>query len=301
MRRIIGFFLIIGLITGAHLVLVKHLSRPAPEPGLNLPSPALGQAIATTFHQALTDPYFAPLENLVRYLNENPGIRDISIDVLTKWALDDKFPTCFVLDVKKEGWEIDHPTSLWVLDEILSCLRTGMLSSRKKGSLSVVTPEIEGETWWLGYIRIPPDAHMPDKIAGVFFSIDRYLAEDVPRFVDNVATRSRFPMVPFQQTAPVDMSRMDGHISIRILDDNGEVYLQRGRSFDPENLIYSELQFYQRPIVCMQQGWDLQVFSTNAKQKVDESSWKKGTVAITIITVLLISLVYWFGTRAGKV
>ena len=119
--------------------------------------------------------------------------------------------------------------------------------------------------------------------------------------VDNVVLRPRFPLVPFQQTPPLDMRREEGHIALRILDENGEVYLQRGKDFKDENLIYSESQWYPNPIVCMQRGWDLQVFSAAPKPETGGELDQKEQLAIMIVSIILISIIYWVGTaQRGK-
>jgi len=283
------------VIAAAQLYLgLKTYLPPEEKPDLEAPATALGQAVATTIHQAVTDPYFAPLEHLVRYLNQNPSTTEIPLELMTKWAPDDEFPTCFVLDVKREHWQIDKPSSPWVLEGILDFLRQGRSMNPTPGKVSITTLKIEGETWWIGYLRVPPDNYSPNQIAGVFFSIDEYLAKDVPRLIDAVVDRPRFPVVPFQKTAPsLDLKTMDGYISFCILDDNGEVYLRRGRNFNPKQMIYSEKLWYDQTVVCLQSSWDLQIFSAKYHPPEPFHPAKGREAIVLFITWLLASAVYW--------
>ena len=217
------------------------------------------------------------------------------MDMLTKWAPVLDFPTCFVYDIQSEKWQIDRPVSPWVLEAVLDYIRMGNFGKRMRGTISTTILQIEGQTYWLGCNRLPLEPRDPVQIAGVFFSMDHYLAEDVPRLIDELVERSRFPLVPFQHTLPVDMSRPDGSISFRILDDDGEAYLQRGRTFDQDKMVYSELQYYQRTIVCMQEGWDLQIFSTNAEAPIDHSAKNHRTYIVIAIMLVLVSIMYWWG------
>ncbi|MBT3232562.1 MAG: hypothetical protein HN356_07080 [Calditrichaeota bacterium] len=300
-RRTVGYILILLVVVSVEAYFFIGSNPEPPEIDLNTPSPALGQAVASAIHQTVSDPYFEPLEKLGRLLNQKPGTKNISLDELTQWATDDQLPTCFIYDVKTRDWEIDHPTSPWILDGILEYIKLDIGSESNNGKASITTLKAEGETWWLGYVRIPPDWKNPNQIAGVFFSIDQYLVRDVPRLVDNVVLRPRFPLVPFQQTPPLDMRREEGHIALRILDENGEVYLQRGKDFKDENLIYSESQWYPNPIVCMQRGWDLQVFSAAPKPETGGELDQKEQLAIMIVSIILISIIYWVGTaQRGK-
>ncbi len=299
-RRLVGYILILMVVVSVEVYLFINSNPEPPKIDLNTPSPALGQVVATAIHQAVSDPYFEPLEKLSRLLNQKPGTKKVSLDKLTQWATDGELPTCFIYDVATRDWQIDHPTSPWILDGIFEYLKLEIGSEGNKGKVSITTLKAEGEKWWLGYIRIPPDWKNPNQIAGVFFSIDKYLVRDVPRLVDNVVMRPRFPLVSFQQTPPIDMSREDGYISLRILDENGEVYLQRGKDFKDENLIYSESRWYPNPIVCMQRGWDLEVFSNAPKLETKEQLNQRTQWIIMILSILVISGIYWFGTIQRK-
>lgn len=299
-RRLFGFILILAVLVSVEMYIIMDMEPEPPEVDLNTPSPALGQAVATAIHQAVSDPYFVPLEKIGILLNSKPGTKNISLDMLTKWAPDDQIPTCFVYDVKNRDWQIDHPTSPWILEALLDYVNLEIGSEGNDGKVSITTLKAEGETWWLGYIRIPPDWKNPNQVAGVFFSMDQYIARDVPRLVDNVVMRTRFPLVPFQQTPPIDMRRDEGHISVRILNEEGEIYMQRGRDFNDEDLIYSESKWYPNPIVCMQRGWDLQVFSTASEPEVDEPSTHKMRWVIMVLSIVLVSGIYWFAVSPFK-
>ncbi len=288
--------MILGTIVGVQWYLIGILVPPRPKPDLETPTPRLGQVVATAIHQAVTDPYMAPLEGLARYLSENPDRSDISIQMMTKWAPDDQMPICFTWNADGGGLQLDHPASPWALEEVVSRLRQGMMMENPHGDLYVDTFEAQRERYWLGFLRVPARPSRPRQMIGVVFSIDRYLSEDVPRFIDRLIDRNRFPLFRFQKTSEPLAGETEGDISIRILRGDGEVYFQRGRNFDPRKLIYSESQWYPHPIVCMQRGWDLQVFSTRAAAPDRSDRMRSAGYRLTALMVALVTLFYWWGS-----
>ena len=267
---------------------------------LDSPSPALGKAIATVVHQAVTDPYFRPLEKLAKYLGDNPDCDMITVEQMTKWAPDDEFPACFVWDADGSRMAVDNAASPWAMEKVVDQIRIGLQKENPRGLLYIGTFEAEGEKYWMGYLKVPLHASEPTQVAGAFFSIDRYLNEDVPRLIDEVVERRRFPLVDFQLTDLPTRGEKDGSISFRILNKKDEIYFQRGRNFEEKQMIYSESQWYPNPIVCLQEGWDLQVFSTNAQAREVEEGKMKISWIIVVITFTLITILYWWGVSNRK-
>ncbi len=283
------------MVAGTHRFYVRALAGPEPKPDLDTPSPALGRAVATAVHQAVTDPYFAPIEKLARYLAENPDRDEVSVDQLTKWAPSGRLPTCFIWSARSGELQIDQPASPWVLEMVVERLRQGLIQPNPRGLLYINTFQVEGERFWLGFIRVPVRSDEPRQMAGVFFSIDRYLSEYVPLLIDELTGRSRFPIVPFQRDDPPIHGERDGDICIRILDAQGGIYLQHGRTFDPARMIYSESRWYPNPIVCLQEGWDLQVFSANAVPPQDGSARRRTANIALVAALVLVTVFYWWG------
>lgn len=279
---------------------MRNFTQPEFDEDIYSPSPALGQAIATAVHQAVTDPYLLPMENLNRHLQEHPDQREIAVDLLAKWAPDNEMPTCFVWDAKQSGIQIDHPTSPWILEAVIERVKDGLTLDNPRGLPYINTFSIDGERFWLGFLRIPESSVDPDQMAGVFFSMDRYLDEHVPRFIGNLINRQRFPLVPFQKTGRALAGETDGYISLRILQKDGEVYFQSGRNFDPEKMIYSESKWYPKPIVCMQKGWNLQVFSAKVEPSAELSALRKQGYLLLVLTVILVTVFYWWGVYSRK-
>ncbi len=262
---------------------------------LDIPSPALGQAVANAVHQAVTDPYFVPLERLTDYLTEDSSHDMIPIDMISKWTLDDRFPTCFTWDCEDGKLQVDKGASAWVLEEVVSRAREGLYMDNPRGLLYINTFIVEGEKYWLGFLKVPLQSEDPSQMAGVFFSMDRYLAEYAPRIIDKLVTRRRFPLVQFQCDVKPIHKEPDGDICIRILDVKGGVYLQRGRTFDADKMIYAESDWYPKPIVCMMEGWDLQVFSANAASSEEKAQSGRWLLVVFIVTAVLMTLFYWVG------
>jgi len=283
------------VVAGTHRFYVRALAGLEPKPDLDTPSPALGRAVATAVHQAVTDPYFAPIEKLARYLAENPDRDEISVDQLTKWAPSGRLPTCFIWSTRSGELQIDQPASPWVLETVVERLRQGLIQPNPRGLLYINTFQVEGEEFWLGFIRVPVRSDESRQMAGVFFSIDRYLSEYVPLLIDELTGRSRFPIVPFQRDDPPIHGERDGDICIRILDAQGGIYLQRGRTFDPARMIYAESRWYPNPIVCLQEGWDLQVFSANAVPPQDGSARRRMANIALVAALVLVTVFYWWG------
>ncbi len=291
---------ILGCIAACWLFTVEESEQPDAKPTLEEPSIALGQTIANAFHQALSDPYFIPLESLANFLNKNPDTDRISVDILTKWSPDMNLPNCFVynMDRKRRSsnqsrWQLDKTANPWALESVSERLWQSVIDDRKKNQLAIATFIADEQKWWLGFFRIPIGSEEPDQFAGVFFSIDDYLQNQVPRLVDKVAKAARFPIAPFQQDEPIDRNMPDGYISMIILDDKGEVYLQRGRNFDPNTMIYSESKWYPHPIVCMQRDWDLQIFNSNYSAAPEKKERNFTPYIVFAISILLISVAFW--------
>jgi hypothetical protein len=284
------------------LFLLTGLPKPVEKQSIELdaPSPALGKAVATSVHQAVTDPYFRPLEKLAEYMGGNPDCDMITIEQMTKWAPDNEFPTCFVWDTDGSRMEVDNAASPWAMEMVVEQIRVGMEKENPRGLLYISTFQVEGEKYWLGYLKIPRLSDDPTQIAGVFFCMDRYLNDDVPRLIDELVSRQRFPLVDFQLNDLPQHGESDGSISIRILNEKGKIYFQHGRNFDEKQMIYSESRWYPNPIVCMQEGWDLQVFSANATPQ-EEAENKQGIYwGAFILTMVLVSLLYWLGVSRRK-
>ncbi|HHE47192.1 MAG TPA: hypothetical protein ENL08_05790 [Bacteroidetes bacterium] len=294
-RRVFAFILLLTVIIGLYLLTGKRIEEEKPKADLDTPSPALGRTVATAIHQAVTDPYFAPLEKLAQYLSDNPQCDMVTIDQMTKWALDDAFPTCFVWDADGSRIEVDNAASPWAIEQAVKIVRQCLYRKNPRGLLFVETFRAENEKYWLGFLKVPVSAPEPTQIAGVFFSMDRYIEEDVPRFIDGLVSRRRFPLVSFQLNDPPMHNEPDGDISFRILDEKGGIYFQHGREFDEGKMIYAESIWYPKPIVCMQEGWDLQVFSSNAVASGEPEGNRTSAVVILIAALILASLFYWWG------
>jgi len=251
-----GLFFTMAILTGER--------QPTELPTLDDPSPALGKAVATAVHQALTDPYFAPLERLALWMEANPTRESITVDLLSKWAPDDEFPTCFVWNTDGSRLQFDHPIDPAAVELLVQRLREGLAKPNPTQLLFVSSFRVEGERYWLGFVGVPAGSPYPAQIAGAFFSIREYLNLHVRRLIDDMATRPRFPLFEFQSSDP-SSGRKRGDLSIRILDKEGEVFYQFGSTFDEAKLIYAESQFFPKPIVALQEGWDVQVFSSNVQ------------------------------------
>lgn len=288
-----------ALITGIYL---SSGSSEDPEMRMDLdtPSPALGEAVANSIHQALTDPYTLPLEKLAQYLTEDIQHDMITIDQLNRWTQDDYFPICFIWDCDGSRIQVDKGASPWVLERILTIVREGLLVENPDGLPFINSFEVQGEKYWLGFLIVPLLTDEPNQVAGVFFSIESYLAEHVPRLIDNLVKRRYFPLVDFQRDDQYDFDVPDGDISFRILDEKGELFLQRGRTFDEDKLIYASSQWYGERIVCLKRGWDLQVFSVNAGLMKTDSTKRRVGILMYISSLVLGSLFYWIGIGKGR-
>ncbi len=297
-RRIIGNIVIITVIFTVAMITEQHKSDGSLS--LDSPSPALGKMVATAFHQALSDPYFAPIEKLTAYLDRHPGMSAITVDMLSKWAPDDEIPTCFVWNTDGSKFQLDHGADPEIVDGIVVKLREGLLKVNPNQLLYLKFLKVNGEKFWLGFIRIPLGSAQPTQMAGAFFSMDRYIESDVPRLINEMINRPRFPLAVFQADSKLLGELSGSHLSMRILRENGDVYFQRGRTFDKSKLIYSESQYFPKPIVAMMEGWDLQIFSANAEGTPASESTSFHWILYSLATLLL-SGVWWIGTRATSV
>ena len=213
LHRITAYLLLIAAIIISFFLINPVEKQASDSPDIDSPSPALGRAVATGIHQVVTDPYLVPIENLSEYLAANPDRQEISVDLLTKWASDLQFPTCFVWDAVRGGMQIDHPSSPWAMEAIVEQLDEGLITDNPRGQLFISVFKVEGEKYWLGYLPVPGGFSRVRQMAGVFFSIDKYLERDVPRLIDEMVSRSRFPLVPFQRDMEPIYGENDGHIS----------------------------------------------------------------------------------------
>ena len=297
MRRIAAYVVIIAVVAGLRFTPPLTVVPPSYNTDLSVPSPALGQVIANSVHRAVTDPYFRPLEKLAGYMREKLEIKEIDIDQLTKWAPDDKFPTCFVWDIRTGSIKIDQPASPWGIEIVVEHVQEALQLDNPGGHLYINTFNVNDEKYWLGFFRIPRVPALTNQVAGVFFNIDSYLQTDVPRLIAELVEAPRFPLAAFQKSEPPIHGEEEGDISIRIIDDNDEVYYQNGRNFEPEMMIYSETKYYLNPIVCLQEGWDLQVFSSNVVISQKPVNQKKLFDGFLVAALLIISLVYWWIVR----
>jgi hypothetical protein len=289
-RKIIANLIIVALIAGLTLFL-GHRSKGG-KLELDTPSPALGKTIATAIHEAVTDPYFAPLEKLGAWMEANPGRDRIGVDMLTKWAPDDEIPACFVWETDGSKLQLDHPADPDLLERLTQRLKESLGRPNPDQLLHIASVKVNGERFWIGFVGLPAGSASPVQVAGVYFSMDEYLRRAVPRLVNAVADRARFPLVNFQHNDPPIHGEIDGDISIRILDKSGEVFYQRGRTFDPDKMLYSESRYYPKPIVAMQEGWDLQVFSSKVKSEGEAwppawMKWSASGAAMLLTTVLI--------------
>ena len=262
---------------------------------MDTPSPSLGKAVATAVHQALTDPYFAPLERLAAYLRENPDSDRVTLEQLVRWSPDDRLPTCFVWDPGSDHIGFSEPSSPWALEEVVNRLRQGMFKSNPRGLLMVDTFSVEEDRYWLGFLKVPLQSEAPSMLAGVFLNIDDYLAEDAPRQITKLTDRRRFPSFELQRNEPPLHNEPDGDLSFRILNQEGEVYYQHGRMFEPTQMIYSESRYYPNPIVALQEGWDLQVFSSKVVKPADRERQVRRAGWGVLGALLVIGLAYWWG------
>jgi len=271
--------------------------RPKPEKSGSEPPPTqrLGKMIATTIHQSVTDPYFAPFEKLATWMERHPDRNRITVDMMSKWAPDDEIPTCFVWETDGSKLQLDHPADPDVVDILMQRLREGLATPNPTQLLYLSSFKVNNVKYWLGFVGIPAGSAAPTQLAGAFFSMEEYLNKAVPRLIEECASRPRFPLTEFQADSPPIRGDPDGDIAIRILDKSGEVFYQRGRSFKSEQMIYAESQFYPKPIVALQPGWDLQIFSskTVAEEPGDSSSLTRWGLAgtISLIAVLAIFLI----------
>ena len=278
-----------------------HYSKSEEVEPLNVlekPSPALGQTIANSIHQGLTDPYLKPLEKLVDFINSNPDLGDISVSLMAKWAIDDEFPVSFVYTLGNDSWEIDHPATAWILDSVRETILLEAQRKTDSNKVKLTTILVEDEEWWLGFLNYPQNSNYPEQGAGVFFKINEYLKKHVPRLIDEVVKRKRFPIISFQQSPPLDKSKSDGHISLRITMADGGTYFQRGHSFEPYQMIYAESDWYDQPVVCLKKGWDLQIFSNNSKEPQEDNS--KIEILLFILSCLIITILFWWGSKTSQ-
>lgn len=295
-RRIagqIGIFLIFAGI----IALQFRQGSKGDTPQIDDPLPALGQAVANAVHAAVTDPYFKPLERIARFLDQQDEPTGVTVELVTKFAPDPLFPTCFVLDMATGQVKMDRPASPWALEMVVDRVRQGVRQDNPDGRLVVSVFQADGDDHWLGFIRNPPLSPLPDQVIGVFFNIPKYLTTDVPRMIDELFARRRFPLFPFESADLWDTGGRAGHIAFRILREDGSVYLQRGETFDKNKLIYSESAYYDQPVVCLQRGWDLQVFSRRAGGTFPD--WDLlFTAMINLVGLALVSVIFWWA--AGK-
>jgi len=286
--------IIIGIVLGVHLLTAESDQNEPVKTDLS--ASALGKAIATAIHQTVTDPYFVPLEQLLHFLENNPETDEIRVDLMTKWAGDNYMPVSFVRDLIMNTTHIDHPVSPWALEEAAIRAETGAWEDNPSGLLQITTFESDQDKYWLGYIKVPYKSTKPRQVAGVFFSVNEYLERDVPRFLHDMIHRARFPLVQFQANQGITPSTEISTISFRILTEKGEVYFQQGQDFEPEKLIYAESNHYPEPIVCLQLGWDLEIFSNIHKFK-DDNIEKNYSFVIIFCELVLIALVYWWSVK----
>jgi len=294
-KRLTAYILTLILLLGFYFYMTRIIITEKDGIELDTPSPALGKAIATAIHQTVTDPYFMPLEKLADYLNQNPEADMISIEQMTRWSIDDELPTCFVWDTDGSNFKLSHGASAWALEIVIEKLNEHILRENPRGLLYINTFRTNGENYWLGFLKVPKRSDDPTQMAGVFFSMDRYIDTYVPRLIDEMVNRPRFPIVSFQLNDPPMHGENDGDISFRILDEHGNTYLQRGRTFSEDKMIYSESKWFPKPIIAMQEGWDLQVFSTNAVPPRDDARNNKMRDGMFITLLVIISLLYWWG------
>ncbi len=299
-RIIIWLFILLVSGTGQFYLFQHFSAKTEQKADLDKPSASLGQAVANSIHQTVTDPYFLPLEKLALFLDSKPKTREIKMETLVNWAPDDNFPTCFVLDLDAKGWEIDHATSPWVLEGVFNFIESNLGVNGGSRDIAITSLKIEDETWWLGYLKIPPQSYQPRYVAGVFFSIDQYLARDVPRLLNIMTNRVRFPLTSFQRNKGQNLGRPDGHIAFQIFDDKGEMYYQSGKTFAEDKLIYSEKEWYDQTIVCMQRDWDIRVYSDNAELPIDFARNRLIMVLVILASSVLISLGFWLGIGGGS-
>ncbi len=296
--RIIGNIIIVVIVFA--IAMITSRQRTADAPSLDTPSPALGKVVATAIHQTLSDPYFVPLEKLTSYLDRHPGMSSVSVDMMSKWALDDEIPTCFVWNTDGSKLQLDHGADPQVIDGVLKKLQDGLTKVDPNQLLYLKFLRVNGEKFWLGFIRIPLGSAYPTQMAGAFFSMDRYIESDVPRLINGMINRPRFPLAIFQADSKLLSEPHGSNLSMRILKDNGDVYFQRGRTFEKSNLIYAESQYFPKPIVAMMEGWDLEIFSAAAESTPFTGSalfhWSLYTLA-----ALLLSIVWWVGTKANRI
>jgi len=301
LKRIIGFMLLIVTITGTFYSYYQQVKPRDPVPDLSTPSPLLGQTVANALHQAMSDPYLVPFERAVQYLNSNSGHEYIELSKLTYWASDNKFPTFFTFEIELDKFSFDKATSAWAVDAVKKELYRKVYAKKLAHSPKIVFLEIEGERWWMGSIVVSDGSQSAPEIIGAFFNVETYLNEHIPRFIDTVVKRKRFPLISFQ-TSELFGGLNRGQIAIRILDDQKRVYLQRGYNLDADLLIYAESKWYDNTVVCLNTGWDLEVYSVNPMTKGDPRHGLEPSMLVLFLIMLgLISLIYWWSTAGmGK-
>ena len=299
MRQIVGFILILSATT-LGFYLVFELERPV-DSGLDLstPSPLLGQTIANALHQAMSDPYLVPFERAVEFLINNPGSAHIELSQFTDWAIDNRFPIFFSFESEIDKFSYDKPTSAWAVDAVKNELYRKPYRKKLEPGVKIVILEIEGKRWWMGAIVVSDGSQTSPQVIGAFFDIDNYLREHIPRFVDKVVLRKRFPLVSFQSSS-LSSEITSGQFSIRILDEQNKVYLQRGYNFEPDSLIYAESNWYDNTVVCLNTGWDLQVFSTVPLTLNEKEQMPYRNRLIIMLTMLGLTSAFYWWSKLGK-
>jgi len=219
---------------------------------------------------------------------EHPDRGEVNIDQMAKWAPDDDLPTCFVWWTDGSRLATDHPVDPDAMQIVLDNLRSTLGEGLRPGQLFIRTFKAHGERHWLGFLPVPMTNLMPYQFAGCFFSIDRYLEKDVPRLIDGFIDRPRFPLAEFESDHPG--VRPDGHVALRILNGDDEVFLERGRTFTPEQLLYSESKSNPGPvIVALQRNWDLEIYSSRYRQTTPAPSPIPAYAALMLAMVMAIT------------
>lgn len=255
----------------------------------------LGKVIATVIHQVLTDPYFLPLEKLSHHLTLHPQLTHLTVDLLAKWAPDNEFPTCFVWNTDGSLLQLDHSLPPPVAEALVNELKSSLGGRIGQHTLFISLFNADGQRWWLGFLPVPLRSPFPTQMAGALFSLEDYLNHYVPRLLKDMAERPRFPLVEFEPNDP--HSTRQGTFSFRILREDGSVFYQQGKNFDPNHLIYSESRHQSAPvIVAMQRGWDLEIYRSPGANEAGLPrsffSWLLWGVGI-----LFLSLSWWISKR----
>lgn len=302
MKRIVGYLLLLATITIAFYLSFEQEKPEKTALNLRTPSPLLGQTIANALHQAMSDPYLVAFERAMEFLSSNSDATYIELSRFADWAPDSQFPTFFTFNSQTGNFSFDKPTSAWAADGVKSELYRKSYTTKLGQPIRIVILDIQGQRWWMAAIVVSDGSQAEPEVIGAFFNIDNYLKEHIPRFIDNVVQRKRFPLIPFQ-TSSLSGNLSKGQISIRILDNKKRVYLQRGNNFEPDLLIYAESKWYDNTVVCLNTGWDLQIFSTVPMIIVEKEPNLSRNRLILMITILgIISLVYWWSTtEIGKI